>query len=69
MRATSDDELLELIGRDDIRPLAVAAIVSRLHEYAVPERLAAIEGLVRFDLERRDVAPRAARPRRSTGAR
>ena len=33
----------------------MAAIVSRLHEYAVPERLAEIKGLVRFDLERRDV--------------
>lgn len=55
VRATSDDELLELVGREDIRPLAVAAIVSRLHEYAVPERLAEIKGLVRFDLERRDV--------------
>jgi putative sterol carrier protein len=52
VRATSDDHLLELIGRDDVRPLAVAAIVSRMHEYAVPERLAAIEGVVRFDLER-----------------
>jgi len=55
VRATGDDELLELIGREDIRPLAVAAIVSRLHEYAVPARLAEIEGVVRFDLERRDV--------------
>ena len=55
VRATSDDDLLELIGRADIRPVAVAAIVSRLHEYAVPERLAALEGVVRFDLERRDV--------------
>ena len=55
VRATSDDDLIELIGREDIRPLAVAAIVSRLHEYAVPERLAEIKGLVRFDLERRDV--------------
>ena len=53
VRATSDEHLLELIGRDDVRPLAVAAIVSRMHEYAVPERLAAIEGVVRFDLERR----------------
>ena len=61
VRATSDEQLLELIGRDDVRPLAVAAIVSRMHEYAVPERLAAIEGIVRFDLERRG-GPGAARP-------
>ena len=53
VRATSDEQLLELIGRDDVRPLAVAAVVSRMHEYAVPERLAAIKGVVRFDLERR----------------
>jgi putative sterol carrier protein len=53
VRATSDEDLLELIGREDIRPLAVAGIVSRMHEYAVPERLAEIEGVVRFDLERR----------------
>ncbi len=55
VRATSDDELLELIGRADVRSAAVAAIVSRLREYAVPERLAEIKGLVRFDLARRDV--------------
>lgn len=55
VRATSDEELLELIGREDVRPLAVEAIVSRLHEYAVPERLADISGVVRFDLGRRDV--------------
>ncbi len=53
VRAASDDHLLELIGRDDVRPLAVAAIVSRMHEYAVKERLAAISGFIRFDLERR----------------
>ena len=55
VRATSDDQLLELIGREDVRPLAVEAIVSRMHEYVVPERLAAIQGVVRFDLERRAV--------------
>jgi putative sterol carrier protein len=55
VRATSDELLLELIGREDVRPLAIEAIVSRMHEYAVPERLAELEGVVRFDLERRDV--------------
>lgn len=55
VRAASDDELLALIGREDVRPVAVAAIVSRLHEYAVPARLAEVSGLVRFDLERRDI--------------
>jgi putative sterol carrier protein len=55
VRATSDDELLDLIGRDEIRTAAVEGILSRLHEYAVQERLAAVEGTVRFDLERRGV--------------
>jgi putative sterol carrier protein len=55
VRASSDDELLELIGRDEIRPAAVEGILSRLHEYAIEERLAAVEGTVRFDLERRGV--------------
>jgi putative sterol carrier protein len=55
VRATSDEQLLELIGREDVRPVAVQAIVARLHEYAVPERLAEIDGVVRFDLERRGV--------------
>jgi putative sterol carrier protein len=49
----SDDELLVLIGRDEVRPAAVAGILGRLHEYAIPERVAALEGVVRFDLERR----------------
>ncbi len=53
VRATSDDHLLELIGRAEVRPLAIAALVSRMHEYAVPERLAEVAGVVRFDLERR----------------
>jgi putative sterol carrier protein len=53
VRATSDEELLALVGREDVRPLAVEAIVARMHEYVVPERLAQIEGVVRFDLERR----------------
>ena len=36
-----------------IRPVAVEVILSRLHEYAVPERLALLHGVVRFDLQRR----------------
>ncbi|MCW2775288.1 MAG: Sterol-binding protein [Nocardioides sp.] len=51
--ATPDDDLLELIGRDDIRPAAIAGILARLHEYAVPDRLALLTGVVRIDLERR----------------
>ena len=51
--ATGDDELLALIGRDEIRPAAIEGILGRLHEYAVPDRLALLHGTVRIDLERR----------------
>lgn len=51
--ATSDDALLELIGREEVRPAAILGILRRLHEYAVPERLAVLRGTVRIDLERR----------------
>ena len=53
VRETPDEELLELIGRDEVRSAAVAGILARLHEYAVPERLEEVRGVVRFDLERR----------------
>lgn len=50
VRATDDGLLLELLGRDEVRPAAVTGIVQRLDEYAVPARLAEVKGLVRFDL-------------------
>jgi putative sterol carrier protein len=53
VRATSDEDLLELVAREEVRPAAVAGILARLHEYAVAERLADLRGVVRFDLERR----------------
>ena len=53
VRQTSDAELLKLIARDEVRPAAVAGILTRLHEYAIAERLADLHGVVRFDLERR----------------
>lgn len=53
VRRTADEELLELIGRPEVRAAAIPGILRRLHEYAVPERLAAVRGTVRFDLERR----------------
>jgi putative sterol carrier protein len=53
IRATSDDDLLSVVGRDEIRPVAVDVILSRLHEYAVTERLALLHGVVRFDLQNR----------------
>ena len=53
IRATSDEDLLSVVGRKEIRPVAVEVILSRLHEYAVPERLVLLNGVVRFDLQRR----------------
>jgi putative sterol carrier protein len=53
VRETTDDALLALIARDEVRPAAVEGILARLHEYAVSERLAELDGVVRFDLERR----------------
>ena len=50
---TSDADLLDLIARDEIRPAAVQGILARLHEFSVPERLARLDGVVRFDLHRR----------------
>jgi putative sterol carrier protein len=55
IRDASDDDLLALVGRDEIRPVAVEVILARLHEYAVPERLAVLHGVVRFDLEHQGV--------------
>jgi putative sterol carrier protein len=54
IHATTDDELLALIGRDEVRTVAIERIIERLHEYAVPERLSLLHGVVRFDLVRRD---------------
>jgi putative sterol carrier protein len=54
IRATLDDDLVALIGRDEVRPVAVEVILGRLHEYAVPDRVAALHGVVRFDLVRGD---------------
>jgi putative sterol carrier protein len=48
----TDDDLLSLLGRDEVRAAAVEGIIARLHEYAVPERLAGLHGVVRFDLVR-----------------
>ena len=51
--ASGDDDLLALVGREEVRPAAVAGIVARLHEYSVDEALKSLHGVVRFDLERR----------------
>jgi putative sterol carrier protein len=52
IHAMSDDDLLSVIGREEVRTAAVEGIIERLHEYAVPERLAVLHGMVRFDLVR-----------------
>ena len=44
VRSAGDEELLRLIRDEEIRSAAVAGIIARLHEYAVPERLAAAKG-------------------------
>jgi putative sterol carrier protein len=50
---TSDADLLELITRDEIRPAAIGGILARLHEFSIPDRVARLDGVVRFDLDRR----------------
>ncbi|MFA6575564.1 MAG: SCP2 sterol-binding domain-containing protein [Nocardioides sp.] len=55
VRATPDDHLLRLFGRDEIRSVAVEGILARLHEYALHEQVARMRGVIRFDLERRGV--------------
>jgi len=50
---TGDDELLELVGRPEVRGAAVTGILRRLGEFAVPERLEQVHGVVRVDLQRR----------------
>jgi putative sterol carrier protein len=55
IHAVTDDDLLALVGRDEVRTVAVEGIIERLHEYAVPERLATLHGMVRFDLVRKDI--------------
>jgi putative sterol carrier protein len=54
IRGATDDDLMATLGREEVRPVAVEVILGRLHEYALPERVALLEGVVRFDLHRRD---------------
>jgi putative sterol carrier protein len=53
VRETSDDDLLAVLAREGVRPVVVRSLLSRLHEYAVPEALAVIDGTVSFVLDRR----------------
>lgn len=50
VRATSDAEIVAILDRDAVRGAAVEGVLSRLHEYALMERLVALVGTVRFDL-------------------
>lgn len=54
LNEASDEELLRLLRAKHLRTAAVAGILARLAEYAVPGRLAEVEGIVRFDLTRKD---------------
>lgn len=48
---TSDRDLERLLAVDHVRDTAVRTVLHRLEEFAVPERLAATSGVVRFDLQ------------------
>lgn len=51
--ACTDEEILSIIGRPELRSHAIATILRRLDEFALPDRLAQMTGSVRFDLHRR----------------
>lgn len=49
---TDDRELRRLIANDTMREAAVGTALDRFHEFAVPERLAEVTGVVRFVVTR-----------------
>lgn len=49
-QATDDPDLARLLADDAVRAAAVGSVLARLDEYAVPERLAAVEGRIAFRL-------------------
>lgn len=49
--ATGDDDLAALFGRPEVRGVAVSVLLDRLDEFALQDRLEAVRGVVRFDLE------------------
>lgn len=53
VRATSDDELLDLLGSEQARTVALRGLLARLNEYAVESQLARVRGDVRIELVRR----------------
>ncbi len=52
IRGASDEELRSLIALDHFRDEAVVGILDRFSEFADPQRLAEVEGVVRFELAR-----------------
>lgn len=50
--AASDRELRSLIADDELREAAVGSALNRFQEFAVPERLAEVSGVVRFIITR-----------------
>lgn len=50
LTATPDDVVRDLVHEEAVRRGAVSALLSRLHEFADPARLAEVEGVVDFDL-------------------
>lgn len=55
-QATDDKDVARLLEDEAVRGAAVGSVLARLDEYAVPERLAEVEGAVAFRLE---IRPRA----------
>jgi hypothetical protein len=49
-QATTDKDVLRLLQDGSVRAAALGSVLARLDEYAVPERLAAVEGRVAFRL-------------------
>ena len=52
IRGTSDEELRQLIDLDHFRDEAVDAILDRFEEFSDSDRLAEVDGVVRFELAR-----------------
>jgi putative sterol carrier protein len=53
----SDEELRRLVGTEHVRRAAVRHILDRLAEFAVPERLAMVDGVVEFCVDVPDGPP------------
>jgi hypothetical protein len=53
----SDDELARLAGVGHLRDSAVRQVLGRLSEFAVPDRLAEVRGMVRFRVTVPDTDP------------